>query len=380
MNTATPAAQAPNADPASEVQMSEDNITTAVMTGAPIEHVRTLEASRPTSEQEIPPVVEPKKEIQPPVETPVAEPPTPEPPAELPPGEIPPAEPLVPEPPAEPVTEPEGHLPERIRIKHLTEVEQAQQHQILAHTREGKSLAEATRLVLGDYTPPTPEPPAKSAIEATSEVVTALETEVAALAKLMDETGESELNTPEYRQASRDYADKLSDLKIARLQAGDALRSEQSSAAAAEQTTLQQQMTARQGVLQAVQAEYPALADRNSPLFKEAVRLSREMKDPTHPNHKLLETAYAPRFIGEQAAKNLKIAPVKVEPPSSVPPIPVLPESATPPLARPTQRTAPPALPPTPEQERSQIQADTDALFFNPTPQNQPRRPGVVYT
>lgn len=294
METATEQAQAAQEHPAtaSAGNPTQDDITTAIMTGeTPIE-IQRLETAVSTPRVAATPVVEPKNEQTetvveevPAEETTVEETTTEEQPA----GETPQVTPV------------EEHTPERIRLSHLSPKDRELQLAIHSLTKSGMSLEDATNRVMA-------RPVEQASQEQQLTEAQQLEVQHGAIQdemKILEESGEQ----PSVELINR-LVDIKADLKIAK----ERERTAAHEAEVANRQSLQTQaQTVEQRALTKAVELYPQIADENSALWKEANRIAT---DPTHPDY---DASYrtnpsAALAVSKIAATNLGILPAKAAP------------------------------------------------------------------
>lgn len=317
---------------AADEQARIDAYTDAVTTFQPPAVIARLEAEMRGTPQEQPAATkeEPKPEGAEATPDPVAETETPAEPAETPdetktetpePGETPTEEVQV-----------EGKLADRVRLNHLSDPEKAEANAIVALTRGGMSLKEATQRVLGNFggnTEPEPQAP-----ETPPHIVT-LESKLADVrAKLKEEKKEGALGTPEIDALEDERSVLIAQLAVAR----NAI--ETAGVIKGELTEAEFQRT-RQTVLNAAVNAYPSMKDKTSTQWLVAKGIGEQMRDPDHPDHARLFESNAPMFIATKAAEKLGIKP------AGTPPAPVTqqtpaPKAAKPGPARGSSQSAPP--------------------------------------
>jgi hypothetical protein len=193
--------------------------------------------------------------------------------------------------------------------------------------------AEAERLVKGDA--PAASGPAVEEVDH-EKIVGALETEVAAIKKSLDEAGANEgVFDATISKLTQDLAEKTADLKLAKRDAR--IANEQAEAESRRQAELSDQARAK-AKAQAIE-DYPDVANDTTPLAKAVAAEIAAMKNPNHPDHSILYADSAAVIVTEKCAKKLGIQPVakkKAAAPPATPP-------ATPPAAPPKSKVSPPS-------------------------------------
>lgn len=122
----------------------------------------------------------------------------------------------------------------------------------------------------------------------------AIQTELAEIEASLDEAAESELFTKEVRG--------LMDRKSELIRKAEKLNDEKTQR---QSEVKSERMTAREKVKQDTLLAYPSADNPNSELGKEVAALIAELKDENHPDHAMLFSEKAPKFVTQEAAERV---------------------------------------------------------------------------
>lgn len=205
--------------------------------------------------------------------------------------------------------EPEKILPNRISTKQFDSREQeaiALRHD-LANQGEKISLLEACQRVEAKYAGVTPAADAtipELDTDAGPTEIETLEQEAKALAERLAEFDDGLVNA-EFRRLQSEHAEKLADIKVAKLEAKLASQKQAETAQTQAEKARAERMTAREANKAEVLKEYPTAADAKSPLGKELTLLFNEVNgDPNHPYRAEMAKDTFPAFLTQKAVES----------------------------------------------------------------------------
>lgn len=264
---------------------------------------------------------------------------------------------------------PDGKLPDRIRINHLSEEDKAAQNAINALTRGGMTLKEATARVLGAaQAEPEPEPEAEPEALApeTEPEVAELEQKVADLKARLRAEGASE---GLYNETIADLTAELSEAN-AELSATRREVRQRSQQEASQEQQAQREAAAfeaqRNAVFTDTVKKFPTMGDKQSEHWQLASDLALAAQNPQHRDHAKSLSVEAPEYFATKAAKVLGIQPATGTAPAKARPTPPASPTAQPPATRPasgTRGSAPPAAQKSAAERAAQLEAETDAIL-----------------
>lgn len=237
--------------------------------------------------------------------------------------EQPPVEPVVEqEPVAEAVIEPEPaevepeepdepHSPKNVRFSGLDPKLSSFLTTLKAAQRSNPNVnpAEVARLV-GYEAPEVGPKAATEAIPPAEVVPSPLQTMEAELADIETrlEAFDGEVPTAESRALNRELAEKLSDIKVAKLEARLEITKQADTAKAREEQDQSRKLAGKEVVKSQVLVQYPTANDSTSVLGKEISLIWSQMQaDPKHPNWAEYDKDSFPEFITQEAVKSKTI-------------------------------------------------------------------------